>query len=178
MALEPQFTKSVPDGDNRRRRVCDHCGFVSYDNPRVIVGSVVRHEDKVLLCRRAINPRKGFWTIPAGFLELGESPDAGARREAYEEAFARIETSDLLAVYTIAHLSQVQIFYRASLTDPAIAAGEESLEVGLFGWDEVPWDDIAFPSVTWALAHDRDVHLGRAAAPFANPDGETGALSE
>ena len=80
MALEPQFTKSIPDGDNRRRRVCDHCGFVQYDNPRVIVGAIVRHGDKVLLCRRAIHPRKGYWTIPAGFMELGETPDAGARR--------------------------------------------------------------------------------------------------
>ena len=178
MALEPQFTKSIPDGDNRRRRVCDHCGFVQYDNPRVIVGAIVRHGDKVLLCRRAIHPRKGYWTIPAGFMELGETPDAGARREAYEEACAVIETGDLLAVYTIAHLSQVQIFYRAILTDPAIAAGDESLEVGLFGWDEIPWDDIAFPSVTWALEHDRDVHSGKATAPFENPRGETGAVSE
>lgn len=159
------------------RRVCDHCGFVHYENPRIVVGSVVRHGDRVLLCRRAINPRKGFWTIPAGYLELGESPDAGARREAREEACARIETGDLLAVYSIAHLSQVQMFYRAGLLDSAISAGEESLEVRLFGWGEIPWEDLAFPSVHWALRHERDVHLGRARGPFANPEGEAGELS-
>ncbi|MCB1471987.1 MAG: NUDIX hydrolase [Rhodobiaceae bacterium] len=178
MAISPRFSSSVPGSDNRSRRVCDHCGFVAYENPRVVVGSVVRHGETVLLCRRAIDPRRGFWTIPAGYMELGETPDAGARREAHEEACAAIETGELLAVYTIARLSQVQIFYRASLVDPAIAAGEESLEVGLFGWDEIPWDELAFPSVAWALAHEREVHLGNAQAPFANPPGETGSMSE
>ena len=178
MAITPKFISSVPQGDNRSRRICDHCGFVAYENPRVVVGSVVRTGGKVLLCRRAINPRKGFWTIPAGYMELGETPDAGARREAHEEALARIEISGLLAVYTIAHLSQVQIFFRASLADPAIGVGEESLEVGLFDWEEIPWDDLAFPSVRWALNHEREAHFGEAAPPFANPLGETGEMSE
>ena len=178
-AQTPSFSRSVPEGDTHERAVCDRCGFVSYDNPRIIVGSVPRDEQgRFLLCRRAIEPRRGFWTIPAGYMELGETPDAGARREAHEEACAAIETGELLAVYTIARLSQVQIFYRASLVDPAIAAGEESLEVGLFGWDEIPWDELAFPSVAWALAHEREVHLGNAQAPFANPPGETGSMSE
>ena len=176
--LPVRFHLSVPDGDSLERRVCGHCGFVDYQNPKIVVGSVVRHEGKILMCRRAIEPRSGFWTVPAGYMELGETPQAGAAREALEEACAAIETGELLAVYTIARLSQVQIFYRASLVDPAIAAGEESLEVGLFGWDEIPWDELAFPSVAWALAHEREVHLGNAQAPFANPPGETGSMSE
>ncbi|MFN0265028.1 NUDIX domain-containing protein [Tepidamorphus sp. 3E244] len=178
MPLDPSFNESVPQGDNVSRKVCDHCGFVAYVNPKIVVGSVVRSGEKVLLCRRAIEPRKGFWTIPAGYLELAETPEAGAKREAREEACANLNISGLLAVYTIAHLSQVQIFYRATFAEPEIAAGEESLEVGLFGWDEIPWEDIAFPSVKWALDHERSVHLGKATAPFANPDGETGGLSE
>lgn len=177
-ALAPSFNTRVPGGDNLSRRVCDHCGFVAYENPRVVVGSVVRHGDKILLCRRAIEPRYGFWTIPAGYMELSETPVAGSMREAMEEANASIAIESLLAVYTIERLSQVQIFYRARLEVPDISAGEESLEVGLFAWDEIPWDDLAFPSVRWALEHDRAVAEGAAHAPFANPDGETGSMSE
>lgn len=143
----------VPDGEDRPRHVCPGCGRIHYVNPRVIVGAVCPWEERLLLCRRAIEPRRGFWTLPAGFLEQGETTAAGARREAWEEARARIDVRDLLAVYDLPHISQVQVFFRAPLLDPAVSAGPESLEVGLFAWDEVPWDELAFPTVRWALRY-------------------------
>jgi ADP-ribose pyrophosphatase YjhB (NUDIX family) len=148
--------RGVPEGDNRERMICAECGFILYDNPKIVVGSVARWSDRVLLCRRAINPRRGFWTLPAGYLELNESTSAGAEREAWEEARARIQIDGLLAIYDIPRISQVQLIYRARLAEETIAAGPESLEVGLFHWDEIPWDDIAFPSVRWALHHERE----------------------
>lgn len=171
--LSPSLIKTVPDGDTHERSVCGHCGFVNYENPKIVVGSVVRHEGKVLLCKRAIEPRRGFWTIPAGYMELLETPEDGARREAREEANADLALSELLAVYTVPRLSQVQLIYRATLKTPEFSAGEESLEVGLFEWDEIPWGEIAFPTVHWALSHDRAVENGEASAPFKNPEGQT-----
>lgn len=171
------FARRIPEGDTVERAVCDTCGFVAYENPRVVVGSVVSHDGRFLLCRRAIEPRHGFWTIPAGYLELGESPEQGARREALEEAEADIVIDRLLAVYTIARLSQVQIFYRARLSRPRFAAGSETLEARLFAWDDIPWDALAFPSVRWALDHARAADADAALAPFANPAGETGDMT-
>ncbi|HEX6978813.1 MAG TPA: NUDIX hydrolase [Alphaproteobacteria bacterium] len=166
--------RAVPDGDTRERLICPDCGFVQYDNPKIVVGAVVRWQDKVLLCRRSIMPRKGFWTLPAGYLELNESAMDGARREAWEEARARIAIDGLLAVYNIPRLSQVQLIFRARLETPDIAAGPESEEVGLFGWDEVPWHELAFPSVRWALNHWREVGEAREFCARTNPPGETG----
>src|SRR5437016_13091080 len=148
--------RGVPEGDSRERTSCAECGFVLYDNPKIVVGSVVRWGERILLCRRAINPRRGFWTLPAGYLELNESTTAGAEREAFEEAQARIQIEGLLAIYDIPRISQVQLIYRARLVDEAVAAGPESLEVRLFGWDEIPWDDRAFPSVPRALPHGKE----------------------
>jgi len=145
--------RTIPPGDNRERMVCQECGYIAYENPKIVVGSVVSAGSRVLLCRRAIDPRRGFWTLPAGYLELHESTVAGALREAQEEACAEIAIEGLLAVYNIPRLSQVQIIYRARLAGPVIAAGAESLEVRLFAWDEIPWDELAFPSVDWALRH-------------------------
>jgi len=147
---------TVPEGDNRERKVCPDCGFIAYENPKVVVGAVCRWGERILLCRRAINPRSGYWTLPAGYLELNESTSAGAAREAYEEAQAEIAIEGLLAVYDIPRISQVQLIYRASLVTPAIAPGPESLEVRLFAWEEIPWPDLAFPSVRWALDHYRE----------------------
>ncbi len=147
---------AIPAGDNRERKVCRDCGFVAYENPKLVVGAVCRWEDRILLCRRAIDPRTGYWTLPAGYLELDEATPAGAAREAWEEAHAEIAIDGLLAVYDIPRISQVQLIYRARLISPDIAAGPESLEVRLFAWDEIPWQDLAFPSVTWALEHFRD----------------------
>jgi ADP-ribose pyrophosphatase YjhB (NUDIX family) len=150
----PRILK-IPEGDNRERKVCPDCGFIQYDNPKVVVGSVVTKNDRILLCRRAIDPRKGFWTLPAGYLELHESTEDGARREAQEEASAALEIEGILAVYTIPRASQVQVIYRARLASD-FAPGPESLEVKLFSWDEIPWRDLAFPSVHWALRQWRE----------------------
>lgn len=165
----------IPEGDTRERRVCAECGFIAYENPKVVVGSVVALEDRILLCRRAIEPRLGYWTLPAGYLELNESTAAGAEREAYEEARARIAIEGLLAVYDIPRISQVQVIYRARLAAPHVEAGPESLEVRLFRWDEIPWSDLAFPSVRWALDHFRDWRDTGDGRTRANPPGKTGA---
>ena len=168
------FVQKIPEGDTRPRLVCDTCGFIRYENPKIVVGSVVAHEGRLLLCRRAINPRSGFWTLPAGYLELNETTADGAVREAFEEATARIEIDRLLAVYSIPRLSQVQLIYRARLLDPDVKAGPESAEVGLFQWEEIPWDDMAFPSARWALRHWRETEALQEFAPMTNPPGEFG----
>ncbi len=143
--------RAVPPGDDRERLVCPDCGYVAYDNPRVIVGAVCAWRDKYLICRRAIPPRKGYWTVPAGYLEIGETTAEGAKREAWEEARARIEIVGLIGIYEIPRISQVYVMHRAELTSPDVAAGPESDEVRLVGWDDMPWDDLAFPSIAWAL---------------------------
>ena len=174
---KPSFDRRVPEGDDRARLVCRDCGFVDYENPKVVVGSVAAWDGRILLCRRAIEPRRGFWTLPAGYLELNETAPEGARREAWEEARAKLEIDQLLAVYSIPRISQIQLIYRARLTSPAVAPGPESLELDLFTWEAIPWDDLAFPSVHWAL---RDHHALRGEAVFAprgNPPGEDGGLS-
>ena len=160
---------TVPEGDTHKRDVCDHCGFVAYTNPKIVVGSVVSHEGKVLLCRRAIEPRRGFWTVPAGYMELGETPEEGAKREAHEEANANLVMHGLLAIYTVRRLSQVQLIFRATLTDGCFSPGVESLETQLYGWDEIPWSDLAFPTVHWMLNHQRAFDAGDHTTPFGNP---------
>jgi ADP-ribose pyrophosphatase YjhB (NUDIX family) len=146
------FRQVVPAGDTRERAVCETCGFVDYENPRIVAGALVVHEGQVLLCRRDIEPRRGCWTLPAGFLEAHEAPEEGARREVREEACAEIELEALLGLYTVRRLSQVQMFYRARFAGaPGFAAGEETAEARLFAWEQIPWAEIAFPSVTWAL---------------------------
>jgi ADP-ribose pyrophosphatase YjhB (NUDIX family) len=163
------FARRVPEGDTHERYVCGQCGHIAYSNPKIVVGSVVSHGDRILLCRRAIEPRKNLWTLPAGFLEEHETPEDGARREAREEACAEIKIDALLAVYTVAHISQVQLMYRATLPTPSFSAGPESLEVGLFAWNDIPWTELAFPSVKWALDHYRRAKDCAEFAPFANP---------
>ena len=160
------FRSRVPEGDNRERHVCDECGFIHYVNPKLVVGSVCTWQERILLCRRAIDPRRGFWTLPAGFLEERETTEEGARREALEEANVIIEIHALLAVYEIPRISQVQLFYCASLVDGVFSPGPESLETALFGWDEIPWDELAFPTVRWALEHHRQVRDVTSFPPF------------
>lgn len=169
-----RFSKRVPDGDNMERLVCDSCGWVHYVNPKIVVGAVCTWEDRFLLCRRAIEPRLGYWTIPAGFMEERETTAEGAAREAREEACADIEIEALLGVYNIPRISQVQMIYRARLNSPDVAAGEESQEVGFFDWDDIPWGELAFPTVDWALNHYREVEGRTDFAPFTNPAGDTG----
>jgi len=168
----PSFTRRVPDGDNRERSVCSDCGFVAYENPKVVAGSVVVSDGRVLMCRRAIEPRRGFWTLPAGYMELGETLEEAAAREAQEEAEATISIDGILGVFTVARIGQVQVIFRARFADPlapAYRAGLESLEVALFAWDEIPWQQIAFPTVAWALDAWKAVGSGPLGAPALNP---------
>lgn len=167
------FKRRVPAGDTFERYVCGRCGHIHYSNPKIVVGSVVARGERILLCRRAIEPRKGLWTLPAGYLEEHESPEEGARREAREEASADIGIDALLAVYALPHISQVQLIYRGYLVSPDVAAGPESLEVKLFAWNEIPRDQIAFPSVHWALEHFRESIDRAVFVPFSNPGGQT-----
>src|ERR1700732_1690938 len=169
--LRGPSVRRIPEGDNRERMICAECGFVLYDNPKIVVGSVVRWGERVLLCRRSIHPRRGFWTLPAGYLELNESTSVGAEREAWEEAQARIEIEGLLAIYDIPWISQVQLIYRARLLDDNIAPGPESLEGGLFRWTEIPWEELSFPSVRWALQHEREAQTTRDFTTRLNPPG-------
>jgi ADP-ribose pyrophosphatase YjhB (NUDIX family) len=167
-----RFIRRIPEGDDRERLMCPDCGHVAYENPKVVVGSIVAEGDTVLLCRRAIEPRHGFWTIPAGYMEMGETVEEGARREAWEEARARITLDGVLAVYSIARLGQVQVIFRARMAEPGFEAGPESLEVRRFAWSEIPWDDLAFPSVRWALRAWRDGAPGAVARnPAEDPRG-------
>jgi ADP-ribose pyrophosphatase YjhB (NUDIX family) len=166
------FIRRIPEGDNRERLVCGDCGHVAYENPKVVVGSVVVTDGAVLMCRRAIEPRLGYWTLPAGYLELGETVEEGAIREAQEEAQADIVLDGILGVFSIARIGQVQVIFRATFADAPVchhAAGPESLEVALFHWNAIPWDDIAFPSVRWALDAWRAAGSGRLGAPLGNP---------
>lgn len=149
--------QQVPPGDDHPRAVCTGCARVHYRNPKVVVGTVPVFEGKVLLCRRAIEPRRGFWTIPAGFLEIGETTRAGAQREAREEAGVELEVGELLAVYELIHVEQVMLVYRATLPSAELNPGVESLEAKLFGMDEIPWDELAFPTVKWALRYHHQV---------------------
>lgn len=167
--LGVSFSDKVPEGDEMSRAVCDHCEFVHYVNPKIIVGSVVAHDGKILLCRRAIEPRRGYWTLPAGFMEQNETTQEGAKREAFEEANADIRIGDMLALYNVTHISQVHIMYRAELVTPEFSPGMESLEVGLFAWEDIPWQDLAFPSVIWALNQYKSVMHQSHFAPFTNP---------
>ena len=145
------LTLRVPDGDNRLRHVCSSCGFIHYQNPKIVTGVIPEWEGRVLLCRRAIEPRYGYWTLPAGFMENGESAHAGAVREAMEEANARIDISGLYTLFNLTHIDQVYMLYRGRLIDLDFGPGDESLEVRLFARDEVPWDELAFQVVRETL---------------------------
>ena len=161
--------RAVPEGDDRPRLICPDCGYVAYENPKLVVGVVCSWDDRVLLCRRAIEPRKGYWTLPAGYLELNETVTDGVHREAWEEARAKLELDGLLAVYDIPRISQVQLIYRGRLVSPAVEAGPESAEVALFAWEALPWDDLAFPTVRWALQRWHTTMGAALGQPTGNP---------
>lgn len=146
-------TLRVPPGDSLPRHVCDACHAIHYQNPRMVVGCIVEWEDRVLLCRRGIEPRHGMWTVPAGYLENGETTAQGAIRETLEEANARVEIGPLYALYNIPHISQVYMLFRARLLDDRIRPGAETLEVKLFPEEEIPWERIAFATVRNTLQH-------------------------
>jgi ADP-ribose pyrophosphatase YjhB (NUDIX family) len=144
-------TYKVPDDDNRPRAVCPACATVHYENPLNVVGTVPVWGEQVLLCKRAIEPRYGLWTLPAGFLELGESTADGALRETIEEAGAQVEMGALFSLLNVVRVGQVHLFYLATMTSPALDPGSETLEARLFREDEVPWDQIAFRTVRETL---------------------------
>ncbi|MEA3291939.1 MAG: NUDIX hydrolase [Pseudomonadota bacterium] len=147
-----KVTRRVPEGDTRPRHICDECGMVHYRNPKIVAGCIPVWERKILLCRRAINPRHGLWTLPAGFMENRETVAEAAARETMEEACAEIVNSELYAVYNIPRISQVYVMFRAELLDVnSFGPGEESLEVELFTEADIPWEQIAFPVVKETL---------------------------
>ena len=143
----------IPDGDNRPRYVCGNCGAIHYQNPNIIAGCLPIYENKVLLCKRAIEPRYGLWTLPAGFMENGETTQQAAMRETHEEALAQVSIDGVYTMFNLPHINQFYIFFKANLPKPDYAAGTESLEVGLFEEHEIPWDELAFPVVIKTLEH-------------------------
>jgi len=148
-----ELTRMVPPGDTHERDVCESCGAVHYQNPRNVVGALPVWEDKILLCRRAIEPRYNTWTLPAGFMELGETTGQGAHRETMEEAGVNIELGPLYTVIDVPHAEQVHFFYLAKVLDPALAPGEETLEARYFRPDEIPWEELSFRTVITTLEH-------------------------
>lgn len=145
------LTTEIPEGDNRERKVCKSCGTIHYVNPKIVAGTVPIHEGKVLLCRRAIEPRRGYWTLPAGFMELNETVLEAALRETREEADAQATDPELYSIINIPYIGQVQIFYKVGLLDGNFGVGEESLESALFDLDDIPWDELSFRSVSLTL---------------------------
>lgn len=146
------FKKVVPEGDSKERAVCQECGFINYHNPKIVAGVVaLSSTGKVLLCKRAIEPKTGYWTLPAGYMEVGETVQAGAAREAREEANATVEAGSLLTMYDVPRIGQVHMYYRAKLLSDEVSAGEETLDVALVDLDEIPWDQLAFPTVRHTL---------------------------
>ena len=137
----------VPSGDNRPRHVCDVCGVIHYQNPKIVAGCIPEWEGRILLCRRAIEPRYGLWTLPAGFMENGESAVAAAAREALEEANAVVENLKLYGMYSLIHVSQVYLMFRGQLRDGCASPGVESLETRLYAEEEIPWEQLAFTVV-------------------------------
>jgi len=151
----------IPEGDDRERFVCTRCEIIHYINPRVIVGCLPVHHGKVLLCKRAIDPRRGFWTLPAGFMENGETTVQGAARETWEEALARVSGLELYRIFDVPYISQVYMFYRCVIDRGEYGVGPESLETGLYSEDDIPWNEIAFPVVKETLRdYFHDVKAG------------------
>jgi ADP-ribose pyrophosphatase YjhB (NUDIX family) len=143
--------KRVPEGEDRERHMCSSCGAIHYQNPKMVVGCIVEEDGRILLCKRAIEPRRGYWTVPAGFLELGESAMQGAIRETEEEARASVRIVAPYAHFDVPHIGQAYIIYRAALVAPGFGPGTESLEVKLVAPEEIPWAEIAFPVVRHSL---------------------------
>jgi ADP-ribose pyrophosphatase YjhB (NUDIX family) len=156
---------TIPAGDDRERFVCTSCELIHYSNPRVIVGCLPVYEDRVLLCKRAIEPRKNYWTLPAGFMENGETTPEGAARETWEEARGRVSKLELYRVYDVPSISQVYMFYRCELDRGEFGVGPESLESALYSQQDIPWDEIAFPVVREAL-QDYFVDVSRGEFPI------------
>lgn len=146
-----QVTLKTPVADNRPRYICESCETVHYQNPKIVAGCLVEHDNRILLCRRAIQPRYGFWTLPAGFMELGETTTEAALRETLEEAQASVDIDGLFAVFNLPHVDQVYMMFRSRLVGEQFGAGEETLEAGFFDESEIPWDELAFSTIYHSL---------------------------
>ena len=158
--------KEIPPGDNRLRDICNRCGEIQYQNPKIVTGCVPYWGDRVLLCRRAIEPRKGYWTLPAGFMENNETLEQGAARETMEEACAPVINMRLFGIYNLPRISQVYVMYQGELeSEQGFSAGQESLEVGLYQYREIPWDHIAFRVMGRALRRFFESDQNAAALP-------------
>ncbi|RKZ72515.1 MAG: NUDIX hydrolase [Candidatus Parabeggiatoa sp. nov. 1] len=168
-----RLVQKVPEGDNLPRLVCEDCHTIHYQNPKIIAGCLPEWEDKVLLCKRAIEPRYGLWTLPAGFMENNETIEQAAARETWEEAQATLEQLNLYVAFSLPYINQVYLLFRAQLRDLTFAPGTESLEVRLFSQDEIPWEELAFRAIRHTLTHyfqDRvtgqfPVHVGEIIPP-------------
>ena len=163
----PNLKRLIPGGDSRERLVCDQCEWIHYENPRIIVTGFCLWENRVLMARRAIAPRRGFWTLPGGFMEVGETPEEGAAREVREECGAEVTVESLLAIYAIPRIGQVHMVYQARMNTPEFSAGEESLDVELVELtpDAIPFDELAFPVNRWLF----DDWFRDAATPLPRP---------
>lgn len=151
-----------PEHDHLIRQICTVCHYIHYENPKIVAGALVIEQDKILLCRRAIEPSYGYWTLPAGYLEIGESIQQGAMRECWEEAEAKINIEQLYCIYNILHVGHIYMLFKAKLSDGIFGIGTESLESRLFDIDEIPWQDLAFPSIERTLQHYiNDVQQGK-----------------
>ncbi len=145
--------QKIPDGDDRPRHVCEACDTIHYQNPRIIAGCIPVYEGRVLLCRRAIEPRKGYWTLPAGFMENAETVEEAAARETWEEACAKVDLDGIFSVFSVKHINQVHMFFRATMPNAEFAPGAESLETELFAEEDIPWEELAFPTVIKTLRY-------------------------
>lgn len=172
-------SQRIPEQDDRPRYICDTCHYIHYENPRIVVCALPCYEDKVLMCKRAIEPRYGLWTLPGGFMENDETTQDAALRETWEEARANISIGNMYALYNLPHINQVHIFYLAQLESTDYAAGMESLQVELLTEQETPWDEIAFTAVHDALQHyfrdRRSQHFPMHVADIT-PKGDNGRL--
>lgn len=143
----------IPDDDNRPRHICDHCNTIHYQNPKIVAGTIPVYGDKILLCKRAIEPRYGYWTLPAGFMENHETTADAALRETWEEAQAKVNIQQLYMLIDTTVISQVYMIFLAELPEPVFSSGPESLEVELFSEEEIPWSELAFPTIEKSLRH-------------------------
>jgi ADP-ribose pyrophosphatase YjhB (NUDIX family) len=170
-----KVNRKIPLGDDRIRHVCSSCGQIHYQNPKLVVGVVPEWQGRILLCRRAIEPRQGLWTLPAGYLENGETADDGARRETWEEARARVHALAPYALFDLTFVNQLYLMYRGSMVSDACDPGAESMEVGLFAETEIPWDQIAFLVIEETL---RRYFQDRARGAFAFQTGRIQPIAQ
>lgn len=159
----------IPDGDNRLRYICQSCEFIHYSNPKVVAGCLIIHRKQILFCRRAIEPRKGLWTLPGGFMENHETTVQAAQRETWEEARAKVKISHLYTLFSLPHINQVYMMYLAELIGDNYRPGPESLEVKLFNPEDIPWDELAFPTIRETLKlYVEDLRLGQSRSHFGD----------